>query len=461
MPSQSLPAPVNYIIYVAMNDSLTLASDSVTAARAAGADAADALYYASRSLSVSHRLGKPEGLDQSESGGIGLRVFVGNRFATVSSSDTSAGALSELATRAVAMARLAPEDAFSKLAPRELLAGSVPDLELYDATEPDARTLQRACAEAEESALAMEGITNSEGASAGYGHTEFALVTSNGFAHAYRSSHYSVSVSVLAGSGTAMERDYDYSSTRFTADLKSPAAIGREAASRALARLHPRKVSTQTVPVVFDPRVARRLLSSFAGAINGSSIARGTSFLKGAMNTQVFSPSVTIIDEPHRKRGMGSRPFDGEGLPTRRTELVKDGVLQTWLLDMRSAGKLGLAPTGHASRGLSSPPSPSTSNCYIAAGTLSPQELMADIKDGFYVTELIGMGVNMVTGDFSQGASGFWIEGGKRAYPVSEVTIAGTLQEMFANLQAANDLCFDYATNAPTLRVGQMTIAGQ
>lgn len=443
-----------------MNDSLTLAQDCVKAARAAGADAADALYYASSSLSASHRMGKPEGLERSESSGMGLRVFTGSRFASVSSSDTSPAALKEMAERAVAMAKLAPEDPLSSLAPETMLAKQFPELDLYDPAEPDARALQRLAAETEDVARSVEGISNSEGATASYGSTEFALATSNGFAGGYRSSFHSLYTSVLAGSGTAMERDYDYSSARFAGDLRTPEAIGREAARRALARLSPRKVSTCRVPIIFDPRVSRRLLGSFLGAINGSSIARGTSFLKDSMGKAVFSNAVTVIDDPLIVRGQGSRPFDGEGLPTRKTELAKNGVLQSWLLDLRSANKLGLAPTGHASRGLSSPPSPSASNCYIANGSVTPDALMKDIKDGFYVTELIGMGVNLVTGDYSQGASGFWITNGKIDYPVSEVTIAGRLQDMFAALTPANDLKLDYATNAPTLLAGVMTLAG-
>ncbi len=444
-----------------MEESLTNAQEAVKAAKLAGADAADALCYASASLSVSCRLGKPEGIERSESNGIGLRVFVGQRSAAVSSSDMSKDALREMAQRAVAMARLAPEDPFSELAQEALLAKETPDLQMYDPVEPDAAAMQRSCALSEEVARGMQGITNSEGADASWGSSGFALATSNGFARGYNSTQHSLSVSVLAGEGTAMERDYDYSSTRFAADLRSAESIGRDAANKALARLNPRKVSTQQVPVIFDPRVSRRLMGSFTSAINGSSIARGTSFLKDAMHRQVFSDAITIMDDPHRLRGLGSRPFDGEGLPTRACELVKGGVLLTWLLDIRSARKLGLAPTGHASRGIGSPPSPSTSNCYIQPGTQSPAALMKDIRNGFYVTDLIGMGVNLVTGDYSQGASGFWIENGERSYPVSEVTIAGRLQDMFRNMTPADDLKFEYASNAPTLRVEGMMVAGR
>jgi len=400
-------------------------------------------------------------VERSESLGVSLRVFMGGRTALVSSSDTGKHALAELVSRAVAMAELAPEDPFTALAPEALLARSVADLDLCDPSEPDSRALQEQCARAEDAALAIKGITNSEGAGASSAHYRFTLAASNGFSASYRTSHSSLSVSVLAGEGTAMERDYDYTSARFVSDLAPPEIIGRNAATRAVARLGSRKAQTQQVPVVYDPRVAKNLLGSFAGAINGSAIARGTSFLKEDMGKQIFLPAVTIIDDPHRRRGLSSRPFDGEGVANRKMALVDKGVLTSWVLDMRSANRLKLSPTGHATRGLSSPPSPGTTNLYIEAGALSPAALIADIRAGFYVTEVFGMGVNLVTGDYSQGASGFWIENGERSYAVSEVTVAGKLQEMFLRMTPANDLEFRYGTNAPTLRVEGMTVAGK
>jgi PmbA protein len=442
-------------------DPLSLITDLIANARKAGADAADALMYTSTSISVSQRLGKPEGLERSESNGVGLRVFVGEQPSVVSSSDTSPEALKELISRAVMMAKLAPVDPYSSLAPAELLAVSIPELDLYDPVEPDATWLQAQCARAEETALASKGITNSEGADASYGATHFLLATSNGFARGFSTSNASLSVVVLAGEGTGMERDYDFTSARHVADLEAAETIGANAAKRALARHDPRKVSTQQVPIVFDPRVGKGIISAFASAINGNAIARGTSFLKDAMGKAIFSPAVTIIDDPLRKRGLGSRPFDGEGVACRKTVLIDKGALQTWLLDMRSANQLKLQTTGSASRGLSSPPSPSTTNVYMQPGAISPQELMADIQSGFYVTDVFGMGVNMVTGDYSQGAAGFWIEKGQIAYPVSEVTIAGKLQEMFLHITPANDLRFHYATNAPTLRIEGMMVAGK
>lgn len=441
-------------------DSLNLIQDLIRSARKSGADAADVLCYQSTSLSASRRMGKPEGLERSENQGLGLRVLIGKRVASVSTSDTSKEALKELLERGISMAKLSPVDEYASLAPEELLAKQTIHLDLYDPQEPTPEALQEQCAGAEDAALAVKGITNSEGADASYGSAIFALATSNGFAGTYQSSSASISVSVLAGEGDNIERDYDYSSTRFVSDLDAANVIGRTAAQRAIARLGSRKIATGVIPVVFDPRVAKGMIGTFAGGINGSAIARGTSFLKDYLGRQVFNDKITIIDDPHRMRGLGSKPFDGEGVRNKKTALVENGVIQTWLLDMRSANRLGLVTTGHASRGMSSPPSPSTSNLYLAAGTLTPDELISDIKSGLYVSEVFGMGVNLVTGDYSQGVSGFFIENGKKTYPVSEITIAGKLLDMFRELTPASDLSFKYATNAPTIRIDGMTVAG-
>jgi PmbA protein len=314
--------------------------------------------------------------------------------------------------------------------------------------------------EAEAAALAVEGVTNSEGGAADYGRTLVTLATSEGFLSGYAGTSSSVSVSVIAGEGSAMERDYAFATARHDADLEAAAEVGRRAAERAVKRLNPRKVNTQTVPVFFDPRVAPSLVSHFAGAISGASIARGVSFLKDHLGKSVFPSGISIVDDPHRKRGLRSKPFDGEGVRNRRQTLLKNGVLQTWLLDSASARQLGLTTTGHAARGTSGPPGPSATNIYMEPGKLSPKELMADVKSGFYVTELIGQGVDSVTGDYSRGAAGFWIDRGEIAYAVSEITIAGNLKDMYQNLTPADDLEFRYGTNAPTLRVEGMTIAG-
>jgi PmbA protein len=430
-------------------------------ARRAGADAADALFVASVAASVSYRLGRLEDLERAESWDLGLRVFVGEKVAFVSSTDLSSDTLADLPARAVAMAKLAPEDKFACLAPADRLASSWPDLDLEDVQEPAAEVLIERARAIEGAAMAIPGITNSEGGGASFGRNEIALATSRGFLGRYAGTSHSIGVAVVAGEGTAMERDYDSVSARHTGDLEAAEAVGRRAGERTVARLNPRKPRSQSVPVVFEPRVASGLLGHFAGAISGASIARGVSFLKEEMGKQIFAPDIVIVDDPHRTRGLRSKPFDGEGVRNRRMPLIENGVLQSWILDCASARQLGLETTGHAARGTGGPPSPSTTNLYMEAGSVAPEELIADIAQGFYVTELIGMGVNMVTGDYSRGASGFWVENGRIAYPVSGVTIAGNLKVMFRRLVPASDLVFRYGTNAPTLRVEGMTVAGE
>jgi PmbA protein len=432
----------------------------IRAARAAGADAADALLVEGVSASVSYRLGKLEDVERAEGVDLGLRVFVGQRVAFVSSSDLSNDALSELPERAVAMARLAPEDKYAGLAPRELLAKSFPELDIEDASEPSAETLIERARAVEGAAMAVPGITNSEGGGASFSRNGVALATSEGFFGRYAGTSHSIGVAVLAGEGTAMERDYDSASARHAADLESAESVGRRAGEQTVARLNPRKAKSQAVPVVYDPRVSGGLIGHLASAINGASIARGVSFLKDRMDQAVFAPNITIVDDPHRLRGLRSKPFDGEGVSNHRAALIENGVLKTWLLDCASAKQLGLKSNGHAARGTGGPPSPSVTNLYMMPGSVSRDALIADIRQGFYVTELMGMGVNGVTGDYSRGATGFWIENGKIAYPVSEVTIAGNLKDMFANLTPANDLVFRHGTNAPTCRIEGMTVAG-
>jgi PmbA protein len=432
----------------------------IRSAKAAGADAADALLVESVSASVSYRLGKLEDVERAESQDLGLRVFVGQKVAFVSSTDFSREALSQLPTRAVAMAKLAPEDRFAGLAPRELLATKPPSLDLEDPNEPSADALVELARGVEGAAMTVKGVTNSEGGGASFGRSAIALATSEGFYGSYAGTSLGVGVAVLAGEGTEMERDYDQASARHRSDLRSAESVGRSAGERTVRRLNPRKVKSQPVPIVYDPRVSNGLIGHLAGAISGASIARGVSFLKDMLGKEVFTPGINIIDDPHRLRGLRSKPFDGEGVANRRWALVENGVVKTWLLDCASARQLGLATTGHAARGTGGPPSPSPTNLYMEAGSLTPDQLIADIKQGFYVTELIGMGVNGVTGDYSRGAAGFWIENGKIAFPVSEITIAGNLKDMFRSLTPANDLAFVYGTNAPTIRVEGMTVAG-
>lgn len=441
-------------------DPLNLLTDLLAKATKAGAESADAVYVDSVSLSVAQRLGNPEKLERSESSDIGLRVFVGHQQAIVSSSDMTGEALEEIVTRAVAMARSVPEDPYCGLADASQIATEIPSIDICDDSEPSAETLVDWANAAEEAARAVPGVTNSEGAEAGWGRAEIAVAATNGFAQTYAGSHYSLAASVLAGEGTEMERDYDYTGAVYGTDLLSPAEIGRSAGEKAVKRLSPRKVETSQVPVIYDPRVSRSMLSHLSSAINGSSIARQTSFLMDKMGEQIFAEGITVVDDPHRPRGLRSKPFDGEGIANKRREVIQDGKLTTWIMDLRSSRQLELETTGHASRGTGSPPSPAVTNLYLAAGNASPEELIAEIKQGFYITELIGMGINGLTGDYSRGASGYWIENGELAYPVSEVTVAGNLKDMFREMVPANDLDFRYGVDAPTLRIDGMTVAG-
>ena len=429
------------------------------AAAKAGADAADALYYCNAATSVSMRLGALEDVERSEGQDISLRVFVGQRSASVSTADMDAGELAKLVTRCVAMAREAPEDPYAGLAPEELLfQGIIPDLDLDDASEADPQALREAALRVEEAARAVAGVTNSEGGSASHSRTRIALATSHGFAGGYGASGHSLSASVIAGEGAGMQRDYGWHSAHHLADLESVVDIGTRAGTRAVARLNPGKAPVGKVPVFLDPRVSGGMISHLLGAISGPAIARGTSFLLGKEDEQLFDPAIVIRDEPHRLRGLRSRAFDGEGLPTDARDLISGGRLTGWLLDNASARQLGLTPTGHASRG-GGASGVSVSNVYMAAGTATPAALMADVVEGVYVTELIGQGVNPVTGDYSRGASGFAIRGGQLAEPIAEFTVAGNLIAMFAALTPADDLVFRHGTDAPTIRIDGMTVA--
>ena len=432
----------------------------VEEARRAGADAADAVAVRSMSLSVELRDGAVEEAERSESDDIGLRVLVGGRQAIVSTNDTK-GDPAALAARAVAMARVAPEDRFAGLADSAVLARDLPDLDLIDSELPTPARLEALARTAEGAALAVKGVSKSSGASASAGIGGLVLATSHGFSGAYIASHHSLSMVAIAGDGTTMERDYDFSSSLHGADLEDAEKIGRSAGERAVRRLNPRKVATGRFPVVFDPRVAGSLVGHLASAANGGAIVRKTSFLMDKMGERLFRPGIRIIDDPLRRRGLRSRPFDGEGVAGRSLAIVEDGVLRSWLLDSSTGRELGLPTTGHAQRGVSSAPSPGATNLHLAPGARTPQALIADIAQGFYVTDLIGMGANVVTGDYSRGAAGLWIENGTLAFPVSEVTIAGHLSEIFANLEPADDLVFRYGTNAPTVRVEGLTVAGE
>jgi len=441
-------------------DLLPYAVRAVEFATKLGASSSDAIALDSADVNAGIRAGVPETIERAESRGVGLRVFIGQASASLSTSELSDAALQELAEKAVAIAKVAPADPFAGLADASLLATQNPDLDLEDDTEPTMDELQQRARETEAVGRSITGIHNSEGADAGFNRTRIALATSHGFTGEYALTRHSLSVSLIAGQGETMQRDYEYGMTTHLSDLASPESIGREAARRTLERMNPRKVASQQSTIFFEPRISRSLLGAFAGAISGAAVARGTSFLKNDLGKKIFSDAITISDDPLRRRGLASHVWDAEGVAATKRHLIESGTLTTWLLDARSARQLGMQPTGHASRGLAGTPHPSTTNLYIEAGMQDPQELLQQFGTGFYVTETIGHGTNLLTGDFSVGASGFWIENGERIFPVSEVTIAGNLKDMFATLIAANDLEFRYSTNAPTLVVPRMTIAG-
>lgn len=442
------------------NDAAALAADLVGAAVKAGASAADAMIGISRSSGISVRLGELEDVDRSESFEVGLRLFDGQRSATVSSASLDRADFAELAARALAMARQAPEDPYAGLADPALLgSGTGADLDLFDPSEPDLAALRARARQAEEAARAVPGVTNSNGGSAGAGQSLVALATSAGFVHAVRGSRHSVSASVVAGEAGALQRDYAQHSVRHLADLESAAVVGRRAGERAVARLNPVRPPSGPCPVFFDPRVSASLLGHFVAAVTAGAVARRTSFLQDALGTEVFAPGVTIRDDPLRVRGLRSRAFDGEGLACRPLDLVADGTLTSWLADTASARQLGIAPTGHAGRSVGGSPGAGPSNLMLLPGRRSRAELFRSVPRAILVTELIGQGVNPVTGDYSRGAAGFLIEGGEIGPAVAEITIAGNLKDMFRSLEPADDLELRHGMDAPTLMVPGMTVA--
>ena len=440
-------------------DARRIAEQLVERGIGAGATAADALYAGDRSSSVQVRLGEIDSVRRSEGEQIGLRLFAGQRSATVASSDLSREALDVLVERCLAMAREAPEDPFAGLAPEALLQRTgLPDLDAQDSTEPDPAELRSRALEAERAALAVKGVTNSSGAGASASASTIALATSAGFSGAYRTTGHGGSATVIAGEGATMQRDHAWHSARHLADLDRASAIGRKAGERAVARLNPVRPKPGKYPVLFDPRVSASLLGHFAGAISGAAIARKTSFLQEKLGGSVFAPAVSIVDDPLRLRGLRSRPFDGEGVQVSRQELVSDGILTQWIAESASARQLGIEPTGHAARGVGGAPGASPSNLYFAAGERSREELLAAFPEAVLIIELIGQGVNPVTGDYSRGAVGFMVRGGAIAEPVSEITIASNLVDMFATLEPASDLEFRRGIDAPTLLVPEMTV---
>ncbi|NSX32709.1 TldD/PmbA family protein [Brevundimonas vesicularis] len=450
--TETLAAPV----------STDLLNDIVKAALKAGADAAEAVSADRRSLSVGVRNGKLEDVEREESRDLGLRVFVGQRQASVSASDLSLATQARLVERAVAMARLAPEDPHAGFAPEDRLArGPFIDLDLFDPSERSAQTLEQVSAEAEAAALAVPGVARSEGGHAGWSSTRWRLVTSHGFDGAYEGSAFSLGVGVIAEKDGAMERGGESRSTRHLSDLPGADLIGRTAGERAVARVGPRKIASTTAPVIFDNRMAGQIVSPAIGAISGPSIARGTSFLKDRMGQRVFAEGVTLIDDPFRPRGMGSTPFDDEGAAVQKRALFDDGVLTTWLLNSASARQLGLETTGHASRGLAGPSGVSTHNLHMEPGERDLAGLMADAGTGLLVTSMFGPSLNGNTGDWSAGVSGFWFENGVIAYPVSEVTVAGKLTDLYLRLERGSDLEFRGGFNVPSLMFDAVAIAGK
>ncbi|MBV8060339.1 MAG: TldD/PmbA family protein [Alphaproteobacteria bacterium] len=442
------------------NDSLQFLEDLASTALKQGADSADALCVDNTSLTVGCRMGKTETLDRSESADIGLRVLIGKRQAIVSTTDRSTETLRDLVNRAVAMARLAPEDPFCGLAEPSQLSKDAPTLDLDDHVEIEASQLVTLTKRAEDAMMTVKGVTLSDGAEATSSRSHITLAASNGFHGQYTRSTYGFTISAVAGEGTEKEAGYDYAARVFWKDMPDIENLGRTAGENAVKRLGARKMPTGQLPVVFDRKVANGLLRSFVSAINGAAVARGTSYLKDCMGQRIFPEAVTITDDPFKPQGLRSRPFDVEGLQATPRKLIDNGVLTGWIMDLRSARQLGLNSTGHASRGTGGPPSPSATNVSLLPGPLSVAALMKDIKQGFYVTDLMGSGVDPITGDYSQGAAGFWIENGTITFPVSEMSVAGQIRDMFMHLTAADDLQHAYGIDCPTLRIEGMTVAG-
>ena len=431
-----------------IKNSLNLLLDT---AKKLGAESAAVMGGESTSLNVTARLGKLESVERNESKSIGLQIIDNKRKVNLSSTNFNKDALIELVESAMSMIKSIPEDEFCGLADKEMLYKGDLDLDLVDNYIPENNNLLNNSIEAEDSALSINGVTNSEGASSSYSKNKVFLATSDGFYNYKEKTNYSSSISVIAGSGTKMERDYEYQSKVHNEDLDTPKNIGEVAANRAVSRLNPKKVKSNSVPIIFDPRVSGSLLSLFTGGISGQAVARGTSFLKDKMEETIFTKDIQIIDDPHVLRGQGSRTFDGEGVETKKIKLINNGTLKSWLLSSQSARQLNLKTTGHSS---------GVSNLYMEPGNKSNTDLISSIKEGFYVTEMMGMSFNQVTGDYSRGATGFWIEKGEKTYPVSEVTIAGNIIDMYSMLTPASDLKLITGIDAPTILIEKMMVAG-
>ena len=416
-----------------------------------GAECTTVIANENTSVNVAARLGKLENVERNESSSIGLEIIDKKRKVSLSSTNLNKESLEELAKNAMSMVKSIPIDEYCGLADKNMLYDGNLDLDLVDNYIPENNDLLKNSIEAEDSALNMKGITNSEGASSSYSKNKFYIATSDGFFNTNDKTNYSTGISVIAGKGTKMERDYEYQSKVHFSDLDTPKIIGKKAAERAISRLNPKKVKSNSVPVIFDPRVSGSLLSLFIGGISGQAITRGTSFLKDKMNADIFKKTINIIDDPHIKRGTRSLTFDGEGVATKKLNLVENGKLKSWLLNSQYARQLNLKSTGHYS---------GVSNLYMSPGKKTNLELIKSIDQGFYITEMLGMSFSQVTGDYSRGASGYWIEKGGKAYPVSEVTIAGNILDMYNMLTPASDLKMITGIDAPTLMIDKMIVAG-
>jgi PmbA protein len=439
-----------------------LLHEVVDAALKAGADAAEAVLAERQSLSVNVRLGELEEVEREEARDLGVRVFIGRKQASVSGSNMSAEARARLIERVVAMARLAPDEPYAGLAPEDrLIKGALPDLELFDPSEPNAEALEDQARRAEAAAREVAGVTNSDGGAASWSSARWRLVTSAGFSGLHEASGFSLSATAIAGEGSSMERAGEGRSLRWREDLPAPDVIGAEAGRRAVARLGARKIESTTAPVIFENRMATALLSPLIGAIAGPAIARGTSFLKDKLGEAIFSPDFSVIEDPHRPRGLGSTPFDDEGVANQRRALIDRGVLTTWLLNSASARQLGLETTGHASRGLAGPPGVSTTNVTVEPGERDLAGLMKDAGSGLLVTSMFGPSLNANTGDWSVGVSGVWFEQGEEAYPVTEITVAGNLIDIYRRVVAGSDLEIRGAANSPSLLIDALAIAGK
>ncbi len=434
----------------------------VAEARRAGADAAEVAFAQRAALSVSVRMGELEEVEREESRDLGIRVLIGRRQASVSGSDISAEGRAKLVERVVAMAAIAAEDPYAGLPAEDRLARRAhADLDLYDAADPEPEELERDAIEVEDAMRAVGGVTNSNGASGTWSNSIWRLATSQGFFGEHRGSVFSLSAQAIAGEGSGMEQGYEGQAARWRSDLPGKAWIGAEAGRRAVASLGARKIDSTTAPVVFEARMAASLLGPLIGAISGPSVARGVSFLKDKLGQAIFAKGVGVVDDPHRPRGLGSSPFDDEGVVNKPMRLIDDGVLTTWLLNSSSARQLKLASTGHASRGLAGPPGVGPANLVLEPGSLDQAGLMKAAGTGVLITSTFGPSINSNTGDWSVGCSGHWFESGEIAYPVTEITVAGNLLDIYKRLVPGSDLEVRGSADAPSILIDALAIAGK